>query len=295
VTEDVRDVKTTETAETALAVEIDSAASEATTEATTASPAQTKCLRGGLRRVLCNKKLVPVILVLLLLISGGVATWLYFKQYRPGQQTDPRVARAVVNAASDGTAALLSYSPDTLDKASPPPGRTSSGISCPNYNQLTQQIVTPAAKQKSLKITAHLMDAAVSQLRPDSAVVLVLGDQSTTSKDSPDPSMTASSVLVSMTRVNGDWLISKLDPVWQLRLAVLLHSERAAQRLSVQGPVLPGDNPIRHHRVKAVECRCDNVQFGVDIGVQEPIGIVDGFVTAWVDLGAADERGRQTL
>ena len=41
-----------------------------------------------------------------------LATWLYFKQYRPDQQTDPDVARAVVSAASDGTVALLSYSPD---------------------------------------------------------------------------------------------------------------------------------------------------------------------------------------
>jgi Mce-associated membrane protein len=38
-------------------------------------------------------------------------------------------------------------------------------------------------------------------------------DQSTTSKDRPDPSMAASSVLVSMTRVNGNWLITKFEPV----------------------------------------------------------------------------------
>jgi Mce-associated membrane protein len=38
-------------------------------------------------------------------------------------------------------------------------------------------------------------------------------DHSTTSKDSPDPTMDAGSVLVSMTCVNGNWLITKFDPV----------------------------------------------------------------------------------
>ena len=43
--------------------------------------------------------------------------------------------------------------------------------------------------------------------------MLVLVDQSTTSKDHPEPTMSASSVLVRLTRVNGDWLITKFDPV----------------------------------------------------------------------------------
>ena len=43
--------------------------------------------------------------------------------------------------------------------------------------------------------------------------MLVLVDQSTTSKDNPDPAMASSSVLVSLTRVNGNWLITKFEPV----------------------------------------------------------------------------------
>ncbi|OBH89551.1 hypothetical protein [Mycobacterium sp. E2989] len=158
-------------------------------------------------------KAVPVILISLLLISGGVATWLYFKQYRPDKQTDTRVANTVVSAASDGTVALLSYSPDTLDKDFAAAKTHLSGDFLSYYNQFTDQIVAPAAKQKSLKTSARVIGAAVSELRPDSAVVLVLVDQSTTSKDNPDPAMASSSVLVSMARVNGQWLITKFDPV----------------------------------------------------------------------------------
>jgi Mce-associated membrane protein len=158
-------------------------------------------------------KVVPVVLVVLLLLSGGVAAWLYFKQYRPDKETDASVASAVANAASDGTVALLSYSPDSLDKDFANAKSHLSGDFLSYYNQFTEQIVAPAAKQKSLKTNARVLGAAVQELHPDSAVVLVLVDQSTTSKDNPDPSMASSSVLVSMTRVNGNWLIAKFEPV----------------------------------------------------------------------------------
>lgn len=158
-------------------------------------------------------KLYPVILLLLLAISGGTAIWMYLERFRPVQQTDAEVAATVVNAASDGTIALLSYSPDSLDKDFAAAKSHLSGDFLSYYNQFTEQIVAPAAKQKSLKTTARVLGAAVQELHPNSAVVLVLVDQSTTSKDNPDPAMTASSVLVSLARVNNNWLISKFDPV----------------------------------------------------------------------------------
>ncbi|ORW33043.1 hypothetical protein AWC19_24860 [Mycobacterium palustre] len=164
-------------------------------------------------RVLRNVPLVPVILVLLLLASAGAAAWMYFTRYQPNQRTDPAVARAVVNAATDGTVALLSYSPESLDKDFATAKSHLSGDFLSYYTQFTDQIVAPAAKQKSLKTTAHVVGAGVQELHPDSAVVLVYVDQATTSKDKPDPALSASTVLVSMTRVNGNWLITKFDPI----------------------------------------------------------------------------------
>ncbi|WP_297737112.1 hypothetical protein [Mycobacterium sp.] len=169
--------------------------------------------RRGLPRIPRHVAVVPVILVVLLLISGGVAAWMYFERYQPKQRTDPSVARAVVNAATDGTVALLSYSPESLDKDFATAKSHLSGDFLSYYTQFTDQIVAPAAKQKSLKTTAHIMGAGVQELHPDSALVLVYVDQSTTSKDRPDPTLAASTVLVSMTRVNGSWLITKFDPV----------------------------------------------------------------------------------
>jgi Mce-associated membrane protein len=159
------------------------------------------------------RKILAVVLALLLLISGGVATWLYFKQYRPDQQTDADVKRTVVAAASDGTVALLSYSSDSLDKDFAAARSHLAGDFLSYYDQFSQHSVAPVAKQKSMKTTAHVTGTAVTELHPDSATVLVFVDQSTTTKDSPQPSLAVSSVLVHMNRVNGTWLITRFTPV----------------------------------------------------------------------------------
>ncbi|GAA4294038.1 hypothetical protein GCM10023161_42930 [Mycobacterium paraffinicum] len=92
--------------------------SEDTREIDTAADSATPSERsaGGDTRAWRKVKVVPVVLILLLLISGGAAAWLYFNQYRPDKQTDGGVANGVIGAASDGTVALLSYSPDTLEQ-----------------------------------------------------------------------------------------------------------------------------------------------------------------------------------
>jgi Mce-associated membrane protein len=210
MTDQTRDTETTE----AVQVDDDPEATEKTEKPETQdSPARTKRPRRDRSGMLRKLKLVPVILMVLLTISAGSAAWLYLNQYKPSQQTNPDVARTVVSAASDGTVALLSYSPESLDKDFAAAKSHLTGDFLSYYNQFTEQIVAPAAKQKSLKTTAHVMGAAVQELHPDSAVVLVFVDQSTTSKDRPDPSMAASNVLVRLTRVNGQWLITKFDPI----------------------------------------------------------------------------------
>lgn len=189
----------------------DDGSTDATQEAEASSEEAGRVV--GKPRMRRRVKPVPVILLVLLALSAGAATWLYVKQYRPDKQTDASVANTVVNSASDGTVALLSYSPDTLDKDFAAAKSHLSGDFLSYYNQFTEQIVAPAAKQKSLKTNARVLGAAVMELHPSSAVVLVLVDQSTTSKDNPDPTMASSSVKVSLSRVNGHWLITKFDPV----------------------------------------------------------------------------------
>lgn len=165
------------------------------------------------RRSLPAIPLIPAALVLGLLAAGGLAGWLYFAQFRPDTQTDNAVAQSAVNAARDGTVALLSYKPDTLNQDFAAARSHLTGDFLNYYDQFTKQVVTPAAQSKAVATTAQVVAAAPSELHPNSAVVLVFVNQVTTSKERPDPAMASSSVLVSLTKVHGDWLITKFDPI----------------------------------------------------------------------------------
>jgi Mce-associated membrane protein len=155
----------------------------------------------------------PLALVLLLLVSGGLAAWLYVKQYRPDVQTDNAAAQSAVNAARDGVVALLSYKPDTLNQDFAAAKSHLTGDFLNYYDQFTRDIVTPAAKEKALTTTAQVVGAAASELHPNSAVVLLFVNQATVSKERPDPAMASSTVLVSLTKVHGKWLITKFQPI----------------------------------------------------------------------------------
>jgi Mce-associated membrane protein len=155
----------------------------------------------------------PLVLALLFLVSGALATWLYVEQYRPDQQTDAAASKSAVDAARDGIVALLSYKPDTLNQDISAAKSHLTGDFLNFYDQFTRDVVTPAAKEKNLTTTAQVVGAATSELHPNSAVVLLFVNQATVSKDRPDPAMTASTVLVSLAKVHGKWLIAKFEPV----------------------------------------------------------------------------------
>jgi Mce-associated membrane protein len=157
--------------------------------------------------------LVPLVLAVLLLGSAGLASWLYLNQFRPDRETNAAVAGDTIKAATTGAVALLSYAPDTMDKDFATAKSHLTGDFLSYYSQFTHDIVTPAVQQKSVKTSASVVQSAVSELKPDSAVVLVFLNQTTTSKDNPDGSFTASSVKVGLTKVDGNWLISAFDPV----------------------------------------------------------------------------------
>jgi Mce-associated membrane protein len=152
-------------------------------------------------------------LAVALLASAGVAAWVYFEQYRPDQQTNDAAAKVALDAAKNGTVSLLSYSPESLDKDFATAKSHLTGDFLSYYTQFTEQIVTPAAKQKSVKTSAAVVRAGVSELNPDSAVVLVFINQTTTSKENPDGAFAASAVKVGLKKINDAWLISAFDPV----------------------------------------------------------------------------------
>ncbi|OBH08110.1 hypothetical protein [Mycobacterium sp. E1747] len=141
-----------------------------------------------------------------------VAASLYFHLYRPDQQVGDVAAHRAVQAASDGTVAVLSYAPDNLDRDFGKAKSYLTGDFLAYYTKFTEQIAV-VAQQKHVTETAQVVRAAVSELHPDSAVVLVFINQTATSKEKPEPQTTASSARVTLRKVKGSWLISQLDPL----------------------------------------------------------------------------------
>ncbi|WP_253900490.1 hypothetical protein [Mycobacterium asiaticum] len=160
----------------------------------------------------CLAKWRSILATALVVATIGAAAGLFFVQYRPDQQMSDAAARQAVQAASDGAVALLSYSFDTLDRDFASAKSRLTGNFLAYYSKFSEQIAA-GAMQGQLTTTAKVIRAAISDLHPGSAVVLVFVNQTTTSKRKPEPIEAHSSILVRLTKINGSWLIANFDPV----------------------------------------------------------------------------------
>jgi Mce-associated membrane protein len=137
----------------------------------------------------------------------GVSRWIRRSPADPAAQT------AALTAATEGSVALLSYSPDSIDRDLTAAKSHLTGEFLTYYSHFTDEIVKPASQKKSIKTTASVARAAVSEMHSDSAVVLLFINQTSMSSDRSEPSQLASTVLVTLTKLNGNWLIAKFEPV----------------------------------------------------------------------------------
>lgn len=172
-------------------------------------PAASATVSAGARR---RRTLLAAVLGLLLgsaVAAGSVYWWLF----RPDQLTNEAAQQRVIAAAKEGIEAALSYSPENLDNDLATAKSHMTGKFLDYYSDFTKNVVTPAAKDKGVKTEANVARAAVSQMRPDNADVLVFVNQVTTSKSRPTPALATSTVLVTMVRSGDRWLISEFNPV----------------------------------------------------------------------------------
>ena len=146
-------------------------------------------------------------LALLLAAAGGYLKW---------QSSSIRASQVSsidsVSAAKDGTIAMLSYQPDTVEKDLGAARDRMTGTFKESYTRLTHDMVIPGAKQRHISAVATVPAAASVSATADHAVALVFVNQ-TVVVGSDAPSATASSVRVTLDKVGDRWLISGFDPV----------------------------------------------------------------------------------
>jgi len=149
----------------------------------------------------------------LLLGSVVAAASVYWWLYRPDQLTNEAAQQQVIAAAKEGIEAALSYSPENLENDLSTAKSNMTGKFLDYYSDFTKNVVTPAAKDKGVKTEANVARAAVSEMDPGKAEVLVFVNQVTTSKARPTPALATSTVLVTMVKSGDRWLISEFNPV----------------------------------------------------------------------------------
>jgi Mce-associated membrane protein len=153
-----------------------------------------------------------IVLALAVVLAIGLAGGLFAFQYRPDQQTDGAAAQAAIRASSAGTVALLSYSPETVDNDVAVAKSNLTGEYLRYFSDFSRYFIEPAVRLHNVKASAGVLRAAVAELHPNSAVVLLFIHQTTTSKDKPEPTLTTNNVRVTLTKIHGSWLIAKFEP-----------------------------------------------------------------------------------
>jgi len=144
---------------------------------------------------------------LVLAVIAGLLNWV------AGTARQADLARvAAVQAARESTSALLSYKHDTVDGDAAAARNRLTGNFKDAYDSLTRDVVIPGAKQKQISVTATVPAAASVSASQNHAVVLAFVDQAVTMGNDA-PTNSASSVRVTLDKINGRWLISQFDPI----------------------------------------------------------------------------------
>jgi len=151
--------------------------------------------------------LLPAVAVLL----AGAAGFLKWQDASVRDNAGAEATEAT-KAATGGTIALLSYRPDSVEKDLDAARNRLTGPFLSAYTKLTHDVVIPGSKQKQISAVATVPAAATKSATAGHAVVLLFVDQTViVGKDAP--TSTASSVRVTLDKVDGRWLISQFDPV----------------------------------------------------------------------------------
>lgn len=157
-----------------------------------------------------RKVLVFAVLPAIALVLAGLAG--FVKWDDSTRRAGEIAAIESVAAARDTTAVILSYTAEAADTELNGARDRLTGPFLEEYTTLINEVVIPGAREKKISSVARVPAASAITATPDHAVTLVFVNQTVTvGKDTP--TNTASSVRVTLDKVNGRWLVSGFEPV----------------------------------------------------------------------------------
>lgn len=146
---------------------------------------------------------------LTMLMAGGVG---YLKWLQTSTHETQSARIESVQAATESTIKILSYSPDSVDHDLDAARDRLTGTFRNAYTQLTHDVVIPGSKEKKISAVATVPAATSVAASPNHAVVMVFVNQSILVGNDP-PSSTASTVRVTLDKQENRWLISDFTPI----------------------------------------------------------------------------------
>lgn len=177
-----------------------------TTDAGSGAAARTVAERRARRQSVLVCVVLPLLVMALAMGAGLLKFW-------DSSARASQVARVEsVEAVKESVVAMLSYQPETVEADLAAAQSRLTGDFRDSYAGLTRDVVIPGAKQKRISTIAHVPAAASVSATPGRAVVLVYVNQSAV-VGSDAPTDTASTIRVTLEKIDGKWLISGFDPI----------------------------------------------------------------------------------
>jgi Mce-associated membrane protein len=150
--------------------------------------------------------LLPAVALLLAAAAG------FLKWQDDTVRTADVAAIESTQVAKDATVRLLSYKPDTVAQDLGSARDLLTGEFKDSYTTLTEETVIPGAQQQKISAVVNVPAVASISATPERAEALVFVNQTVIIGDGA-PTATASSVKVTLDKIDGRWLISGFDPV----------------------------------------------------------------------------------
>ncbi|SFA61559.1 Mce-associated membrane protein [Rhodococcoides kroppenstedtii] len=129
--------------------------------------------------------------------------------------TDPPVdpTSGILEAASNGVTAVLGYRSESVDADVARAQTYLTGDFLTYFRAVAATTVVPGARARGLTSTATVSARSLVSATELEAVTLLFVDQTVTGLDLTEPQVSSTSLRVRLGRVDGQWLVSALDPI----------------------------------------------------------------------------------
>lgn len=166
--------------------------------------------RGAAPRIGLRARVLAGLTLTALVLAAGVGA-LYHQLQRAQAIEQARTAAA--GAAEASVEDLLSFDHKTLDRDLAEDKKLTTGKLRADYARLSAGLVAPATEKQQIVTRTRVVASSVVSVEPGRVVTLMFVDQATTSKKLKSPQVERSRVRATMTKVDGEWLVSGLEPV----------------------------------------------------------------------------------